>query len=58
MIWFILIFIASYIIGVIGWGIICYIDPDVTTYKKLIEELEATPAYIPIANIITLFGGL
>lgn len=50
---FILAFIASYIIGIIGWGIVCYIDPDVTTYKDLIENLESTPAYVPIVNVVT-----
>ena len=58
MIWIILGFIISYIIGIICWGIICYIEPYITTYKELAEEMKSSPAYIPIGNIVTLLGGL
>lgn len=54
MIWIILGFIISYIIGIICWGIICYIEPYITTYKELAEEMKSSPAYIPIINVITL----
>ena len=54
MIWF-LIFVASYIIGVIGWGIIfIIIDDAVETVNDLKEGLLDSPAIIPFLNIILL----
>lgn len=56
MIWF-LIFVASYIIGVIGWGIIfIIIDDTVETVNDLKEGLLESPAIIPFLNIILLMG--
>lgn len=57
MIWFILGFIASYIIGVIGWSIALMIDNSgIETFDDLKEELCDSPGFIPFINIILLVG--
>lgn len=53
---FILILIASYIIGIIGWSIIIIIGECADTYDELIKELCDSPAFFPIINIILLIG--
>lgn len=56
MLWF-LVFVASYIIGVIGWGIIfIIIDDSVETVNDLKEGLLESPAIIPFLNIMLLMG--
>lgn len=52
---YILILLLSYIIGIIGWAIICSIE-GVSTYKELTEEMDSSPAFLPIVNVITLAG--
>ena len=55
MVWFILGFIASYIIGIIGWSIIfIIIDDTVETVNDLKEGLLDSPAIVPFLNIILL----
>ena len=54
MVWF--VFIASYIIGVVGWSIILIIGNYIETYEELREELCGSPAFIPIVNILTAIG--
>lgn len=54
MTYFILIFIASYIIGIIGWSIIITVSKCADTYDELRKELCDSPAFIPIVNIICL----
>lgn len=58
MIYFILIFIASYIIGVIGWSIALMIENNdyIETFDDLKEELCNSPGFIPVLNIILLVG--
>lgn len=57
MIWFILGFIASYIIGVIGWSIALTIENDyIKTFDDLREKLCDSPGIIPFINIILLVG--
>lgn len=57
MIWFILGFIASYIIGVIGWSIALMIEKSwIETFDDLREELCDSPGIIPFINIILLVG--
>lgn len=56
MIW-LLIYLVSYIIGVLGWCIIVLWDlPYIKTIEDLVDEVCETPAFIPVANIITLIG--
>lgn len=54
MTYFILIFIASYIIGIIGWSIIITVSECADTYDELRKELCDSPAFIPIVNITFL----
>lgn len=57
MIWFILGFIASYIIGIIGWSIALTIKKsEIETFDDLKEELCDSPGIIPFINIILLVG--
>ena len=56
MVWFVLSFIASYIIGIIGWSIILIIGNYLETYEELREELCSSPAFIPVVNILTAIG--
>ena len=57
MIYFILIFIASYIIGVIGWSIALMIENDyIETFDDLKEALCDSPGLMPVLNIILLVG--
>lgn len=57
MIWFILGFIASYIIGIVGWSIIFIIgDNYIETFDDLKEELCDSLGFIPGLNIIFLAG--
>ena len=56
MIWF-LIFVASYIIGVIGWSIMVVIENDyIETFNDLQEKLCNSPGFIPVLNIVLLVG--
>lgn len=56
MIW-IVGFIASYIIGVIGWSIALMIEnSEIETFNDLKEELCNSPGFIPVLNIILLVG--
>lgn len=53
----ILIYLVSYIIGVLGWCILILWDlPYIKTIEDLVDEMCETPAFIPVANIITLIG--
>lgn len=56
MIYFILIFIASYIISIIGWSVIIIICECADTYDELREKLCNSPAFIPVINIISVIG--
>lgn len=57
MIWFILGFIASYIIGVIGWSIVLIFENDyIKTFNDLQEKLCDSPGFIPVLNIALLVG--
>lgn len=51
-----LVFIVSYIIGIIGWSIVVFIGNYIDTYDELREELCSTPAFIPFINILTVIG--
>lgn len=56
MIWIILGFIASYIIGVIMWSIFIIVGKPADTYDELREELCDSPAFFPFINIIFAVG--
>lgn len=52
----ILILLLSYIIGILGWIFLVFFDKTIQTYNDLLNELKGTPAFIPIANILTFVG--
>lgn len=54
---YILLFIASYAIGIFGCSIITIIeDHDIKTIKDLKESMCHSPAFIPIVNNIIILG--
>lgn len=52
----ILTLLLSYIIGILGWIFLVFFDNTIQTYNDLLEELKGTPAFIPIANILTFIA--
>lgn len=52
----ILVLLLSYIIGILGWIFLVFFDNTIQTYNDLLEELKGTPAFMPIANILTFVG--
>lgn len=55
--WIILIFLASYIIGVLGWSILVLKEqPYLKTIGDLVKEMCETPAFVPVGNIMILIG--